>query len=95
MSIHVTQETERLVHEEIRSGHFQSVDDLIVQGLRAWHERSRQGGAAQASVHASSLQAAVEERRQAVGRIRELRKGVRLERSGLTLREVAHLGHRY
>ena len=32
-------ETERLVQEEIRSGHFHSVDELIVQGVLAWREK--------------------------------------------------------
>ena len=32
-------ETERLVEEEIKSGHFHSVDELIVQGVYAWREK--------------------------------------------------------
>ena len=32
-------ETEQLVQEEIRSGHFHSVDELIVQGVNAWREK--------------------------------------------------------
>jgi Arc/MetJ-type ribon-helix-helix transcriptional regulator len=34
-------ETEQLVQEEIRSGHFDSVDELIVQGINAWREKHR------------------------------------------------------
>ena len=34
-------ETERLVQEEINSGHFHSVDDLIVEGVHAWREKHR------------------------------------------------------
>jgi len=34
-------ETERLVQEEIRSGHFDSVDELIVKGIHAWREKNR------------------------------------------------------
>jgi hypothetical protein len=37
--IELKPETEQLVREEIRRGHFQSVDELIVQGVNAWHER--------------------------------------------------------
>ena len=33
-------ETERLVQEEIESGHFQSVDEVIVQGVYALREKS-------------------------------------------------------
>lgn len=86
MTILVTQETGRLVQEEMKNGHFASVDDLIVQGLRAWHQSSPKEGSSQASP---------EVRRLAVERIREMRKAVRMERRGMTLREYVHLGHRY
>jgi Arc/MetJ-type ribon-helix-helix transcriptional regulator len=39
MNIDVTPETERIVREELNQGHFRSVDELIVEGVRAWHER--------------------------------------------------------
>ena len=86
MTIPVTQETERLVREEIQSGHFASVDDLILQGVRAWREKNQREGLAEASP---------EVRRRAVERIRELRNGVRMERDGMSLREYAHIGHRH
>ena len=39
MSIDITPETERIVREALQSGHFRSVDELIVSGVRAWRER--------------------------------------------------------
>jgi Arc/MetJ-type ribon-helix-helix transcriptional regulator len=39
MTVELKPETERLVQEEIRSGHFHSVDELIVQGVNAWREK--------------------------------------------------------
>jgi Arc/MetJ-type ribon-helix-helix transcriptional regulator len=39
MSVQLKPETERLVDEEIKRGHFQSVDELIVQGVCAWREK--------------------------------------------------------
>lgn len=39
MTVHLKLETERLVQEEIRHGHFDSVDELIVQSVRAWREK--------------------------------------------------------
>ncbi len=36
-----------------------------------------------------------EKARQAGARIRELRKGVRLDLRGMSIRELAHLGHKY
>ena len=41
MTVELKPETERLVQEEIRSGHFHSVDELIVQGVYALRERHR------------------------------------------------------
>ena len=37
--IELKPETEELVREEIRRGHFHSVDELIVEGVRAWREK--------------------------------------------------------
>jgi Arc/MetJ-type ribon-helix-helix transcriptional regulator len=39
MPIELEPETERLVQEEIRNGHFHSVDELIVEGVHAWREK--------------------------------------------------------
>jgi Arc/MetJ-type ribon-helix-helix transcriptional regulator len=91
MTIDVTQETERIMQEELRSGHFSSVDDLIVQGVRAWREK----GQREALQDLSGEESSGEERRRAVERIRELRQGVRMERGNVSLREFAHIGHRY
>lgn len=40
MQIDVAPETERLVREEISSGHFRSVDELIKAGVEAWREKN-------------------------------------------------------
>ncbi len=47
--------------------------------------------------NASTLRGAFNaERAQATGaRIRELRKGVRIDRQGMSIRDLAHLGHKY
>lgn len=39
MPIDIAPETERLVREEIRSGHFNSVDEIIQAGVEAWREK--------------------------------------------------------
>jgi Arc/MetJ-type ribon-helix-helix transcriptional regulator len=39
MAVQLKPETERLVQEEIRSGHFDSVDELIVESVHAWREK--------------------------------------------------------
>ena len=39
MSLQLKPETEQLVREEISSGHFHSVDELIKEGVYAWREK--------------------------------------------------------
>ena len=39
MIVDLKPETERLVQEEIKSGRFSTVDELIVQGVAAWREK--------------------------------------------------------
>ena len=40
MRIDIAPETERLVREEISSGHFRSVDELIKAGVKALREKN-------------------------------------------------------
>jgi len=40
MTVDLKPETERLVLEEVRRGHFHSVDEVIVQGVYALREKS-------------------------------------------------------
>jgi len=46
--IELKPETEQLVREEIGCGHFRSVDELIVQGVRAWREKHHVDAASEA-----------------------------------------------
>jgi hypothetical protein len=41
MTVELKPETERLVQEELRSGHVQTVDELIVHGVHALREKSK------------------------------------------------------
>jgi Arc/MetJ-type ribon-helix-helix transcriptional regulator len=54
MTVELNSETEKLVEEELRSGFFNSIDEIIVLGIRARHEKEQP-------------QRAGTERRQAVG----------------------------
>jgi Arc/MetJ-type ribon-helix-helix transcriptional regulator len=45
VSIDIAPETERVVREELRSGHFRSVDDLILSSVQAWRERETNSSA--------------------------------------------------
>ena len=46
MTVELKPETERLVQEELQSGHVQTVDELIVHGVQALRERSKVAPAA-------------------------------------------------
>jgi Arc/MetJ-type ribon-helix-helix transcriptional regulator len=39
VTVELKPETEELVQEEIRNGHFHSVDELIVKSVHAWREK--------------------------------------------------------
>jgi Arc/MetJ-type ribon-helix-helix transcriptional regulator len=41
VTVQLKPDTEQLVQEEIRNGHFHSVDELIVQGVHVWREKHR------------------------------------------------------
>jgi Arc/MetJ-type ribon-helix-helix transcriptional regulator len=40
MNMDIAPETERIVREELSSGHFNSLDELILASLQAWRERN-------------------------------------------------------
>jgi len=40
MPLSLKPETERLVHDELRQGHFRSVDEIILHGITAWREKN-------------------------------------------------------
>jgi len=48
--VQIKPETERLVREEIKRGHFRSVDELIVEGVYAWREKHQVGQSGKAPV---------------------------------------------
>jgi Arc/MetJ-type ribon-helix-helix transcriptional regulator len=83
MPIELKPETERIVQEEIRRGHFRNIDELIVQGVQALHEK--------ASTQSSTRDARTAA--EAVARLRVLRKGISL--GGLRIKDLAHEGHRF
>lgn len=56
MAIQVKPDTERLLQEELQIGHFQTVDDLIVESVHAWREKFRQVGPANSAGVARSLE---------------------------------------
>lgn len=76
MSITLKPETERLVQRELESGHFHSIDEMIVEGVEA-KRRSLQ-------VESSGAVKAAKE-------IRRLRQGVQLP-AGVSIRNLVDDG---
>jgi len=42
VTINLSPETEQLVAEELQSGHLDSIDELIVEGVHVWREKQNQ-----------------------------------------------------
>ena len=81
MTITLTPAQERVIRQAIEAGFVRSVDEFIETAIDALPRT--EGGFD------------TEKAREAVERIREIRKGVRLDLQGMSIREFAHLGHKY
>lgn len=76
-------ELESILDQRLKAGNFASVEDLLLETFR-----NAQCRGDDEDRKAKALEAAAS--------IRELRKGVTLDRpQGMSLREYAHIGHRY
>jgi Arc/MetJ-type ribon-helix-helix transcriptional regulator len=82
MTINLKPETAQLVQEEIQSGHFRSVDEIIVEGVQAWREQHR------------SKQIGSEQRRKAVEQALAFAKEKAIPLDGISIKELIHEGHR-
>lgn len=81
MTINLTPEQQNVIQQAIQSGLVQSVDEFINSALSALSRR--EDGFDK------------EKARLAGARIREIRKGVKLDLQGMSIRELAHIGHKY
>jgi Arc/MetJ-type ribon-helix-helix transcriptional regulator len=81
VSINLTPEQQNAIQQAIQSGLVRSVDEFINSALVAL---SRPEGGFDK-----------QKARIAGARIRELRKGVTLDLRGMSIRELAHIGHKY
>jgi putative addiction module CopG family antidote len=84
MNINLTPEQEKIVKEELKSGHFHSVEEVIAEALQALSEKERSRSTGTAN---GAQREAVREMLAFVERNR-----VRLE--GVTVKELIHEGHR-
>lgn len=86
MTITLTPEQERIIQAQFATGQFRSVDEVLDKALAPL---SQQALTCTVSGDTTKAQAAAEQ-------IRTLRKDVTLDRpKGMSLREYAHLGHKY
>ncbi len=81
MTINLTPEQQNAILQAIQSGLVGSVDEFIDSALGALSRRENGFDNGKA--------------RLAGDRIRELRKGVTLDLRGMSIRELAHIGHKY
>lgn len=82
MTINVKPETEQLVQKEIQSGHFRSVDEIIVEGIQAWRENHQ------------SMAIGSEQRRKAVAQALAFARDKAIPLGGISIKELIHEGHR-
>jgi len=82
MSVTLSLEHERMVNEELRTGHYLSADEVIGRALEALRERD----------HGRLRQGVKRDPRGAAARIREQRKGLTL--GGLTIKDLVNEGRR-
>jgi Arc/MetJ-type ribon-helix-helix transcriptional regulator len=81
MTIQLNPETEKLVKEELQSGYFHSIDEIIVLGIRARHQKELP-------------QRSEAERQQAVDRALDFARHKAVPLEGISIKELLHEGHR-
>lgn len=81
MTITLTPDQERAIQQAIDAGLVRSVDEFIETAIEALPHQGSEFDQERA--------------RAAAARIREIRKGVRLNLQGMSIREFAHIGHKY
>lgn len=81
MMIELNPETERLVQEELQSGRFNSIEDIILQGIRARREKEQS-------------QWSDAHRRHAVERALDFARHRAVPLNGVSIKDLLHEGHR-
>ena len=84
MTIHLTPEQEKIVKEELESGHFRSAEELISQALHALR----------ATAPSSGKTGNNGGRREAVREMMEFAEKNRTSLQGISVKELIHEGHR-
>ena len=81
MTITLKPDTERLIKEELKRGHYKDAEEVIQRALQTLHATHQ------------AVPNKEQECQEAAARIRELRKEVIL--GGLKIKDLIHEGHKY
>jgi hypothetical protein len=84
MNIRLTPEQERIVNDEIRSGHFQSAEEVIAKALAALREKETSSSTSDTNGHYDDA-------------VREMLRFVEKNRTslqGVSVKQLIHEGHR-
>ena len=84
MNINLTPEQERIVNDELKSGHFRSAEEVIAKALVALREKERSSLASDSNGHHDDA-------------VREMLKFVEKNRTplqGISVKQLIHEGHR-
>jgi len=81
MQITLRPDQERAIQEAIQAGLLRSVDEFVDSAIAALAHRD--------------VGFDKDNARLAGARIREIREGVKLDLQGMSIRELAHIGHKY
>lgn len=84
MNINLTPEQEQLVKDELKSGHFRTVEEVIANALRALREKERASGVAPSNGA----------QREAVREMLAFVEKNRVRLDGVSVKEMIHEGHR-
>jgi putative addiction module CopG family antidote len=82
MNINLTPEQEKIVSDELKSGHFRSVEELIGQALQALREKEQSAGTA------------VPNHIEAVREMLSFVESNHTRLAGVSVKELIHEGHR-
>ena len=85
MKINLTREQERIVKDELKAGHFRSVEEVIGEALQALREKEKSAGAATTSNGAQ---------REAVREMLTFVEKNRVRLEGVSVKELIREGHR-
>lgn len=85
MVIRLTPELEKIVEERLKSGQFQTPEEVVAEALRALPARLTEAEEAERKA----------QQREAVARMLEFVKKNRVKLEGITVKELIHEGHRW